>query len=202
MSGTSAVGNSGITLKGSTLIVTEFFDYSISSILFQRAVYPQESFTRVSKYGCTIMTVSEPKTRQYLDMVLKAMKKWLYTKAAQKLVLVIIGIDSGKILERWVFDVQCDKTATEDLSTKSETAIKSEIGALIRQITSSVAFLPMLDELCKFDVLVYTDDNVVVPLECEESGPMKIAKHERVQLRPIDTNIHRVGTVVQYVQGD
>merc|ERR1711935_191879 len=184
---------SGLTLKGSTVIVTEFFEYSINSILFQRGVYPTEDFKRVSKYGCTIMVSSNPKVRAYLDMVLKAMKKWLFTKAAQKLVLVIIGIDSGKTLERWVFNVHSDKADTTGISTKSDTAIKSEIGALIRQITSSVSFLPLLDELCKFDVLIYTDDDVAVPIECEESGPMKIAKPERVELRAIDTNIHRVG---------
>ena len=40
-----------ITLKGSTEIVTEFFGYSINSILYQRGIYPPESFARVSKYG-------------------------------------------------------------------------------------------------------------------------------------------------------
>ena len=37
--------------QGSTEIVTEFFGYSINSILYQRGIYPPESFSRVSKYG-------------------------------------------------------------------------------------------------------------------------------------------------------
>ena len=38
-----------ITLKGSTEIVTEFFGYAINSILYQRGVYPPESFSRVKQ---------------------------------------------------------------------------------------------------------------------------------------------------------
>jgi hypothetical protein len=37
---------------------------------------------------------------------------------------------------------------------KSQKEIVSEIQAIIRQITSSVAFLPLLRERCSFDMLV------------------------------------------------
>ena len=41
--------------QGSTEIVTEFFGYSINSILYQRGIYPPESFSRVSKYGLQVL---------------------------------------------------------------------------------------------------------------------------------------------------
>ena len=53
---------SEITLRGSTQIVTEFFGYSINTILYQRGIYPPETFARVAKYGLT-MLVTKPVAR-------------------------------------------------------------------------------------------------------------------------------------------
>jgi mitotic spindle assembly checkpoint protein MAD2 len=36
--------NQAITLKGSTAMVTEFFEYSVNSILYQRGIYPPDDF--------------------------------------------------------------------------------------------------------------------------------------------------------------
>ena len=33
-------------------------DYSINSILYQRGIYPPETFRRVSKYGLTMLVTS------------------------------------------------------------------------------------------------------------------------------------------------
>ena len=41
-------------------------------------------------------------------------------------------------------------------SVKDEKKIKGEIRDVIRQITASVTFLPLLDCLCSFDILIYT----------------------------------------------
>ena len=60
-----------ITLRGSTDIVTEFFDYSINSILYQRGIYPPESFKRVSKYGLAMMQSTDETLRTYLNNILK-----------------------------------------------------------------------------------------------------------------------------------
>lgn len=39
---------------------------------------------------------------------------WLYKCSVQKLVVVISNIESGEVLERWQFDIECDKTAKDD----------------------------------------------------------------------------------------
>lgn len=39
-----------ITLKGSTQMVTEFFEYSVNSILYQRGVYPSDDFKWVQEH--------------------------------------------------------------------------------------------------------------------------------------------------------
>ena len=46
---------------------------------------------------------------------------------------------------------------------KSEKEIMGEIQAIIRQITASVTFLPMLEDKCTFDLLVYTKADSDVP---------------------------------------
>ena len=38
---------------------------------------------------------------------------WLFDKTVKKLVIVIINIDTHEPLERWQFDVECDKDTTE-----------------------------------------------------------------------------------------
>ena len=49
-------------------------------------------------------------------------------------------------------------------STKSQKDITLEIQAIMRQITASVTFLPIFDEPCCFDLLIYADQETVVPI--------------------------------------
>ena len=44
---------------------------SSGSILFQRGLYPAESFERVSAHGMTMLVASHPGLRAYLDAVLR-----------------------------------------------------------------------------------------------------------------------------------
>jgi mitotic spindle assembly checkpoint protein MAD2 len=67
----------------------------------------------------------------------------LHKKTAQKVVVVITDINTEETIERWQFDVECDEQATT--STKEASKIDSEIKAVIRQITASVSFLPLID---------------------------------------------------------
>ncbi|CAN0488391.1 unnamed protein product, partial [Discosporangium mesarthrocarpum] len=46
------------------------------------------------------------------------------------------------------------------LPRRSLKDIQTDIKAIIRQITSSVTFLPLLNEPCEFDLLVYTNSEV------------------------------------------
>ena len=125
--------------------------------------------------------------------------EWLAAGNVQKLVVVIAGQDSGETLERWVFDVQTDKSIGPDQAVeKPQKEITSEIQAIIRQITASVTFLPLLEEPCTFDLLVYTDADVDVPKAWEESDPKYIASSDEVKLRSFTTKVHKVDTMVSY----
>lgn len=54
--------------------MTEFFQTALSSILYQRGVYPPESFEPKKKYGLTVMAVKDSKLESYLDSVLTQFK--------------------------------------------------------------------------------------------------------------------------------
>ena len=81
---------------------------------------------------------------------------------------------------------------------KPQKEITSEIQAIMRQITASVTFLPLLEETCSFDLLVYTDRGAEVPLTWEDSDPCIIANAEHVQLRSFSTKVHKVELKVSY----
>lgn len=200
MASTSQASKNVISLKGSTQIVAEFFGYGINTILFQRGVYPPESFGRQQKYGLPIMVTTDEGLKDYLNSVLRQIADWLMAKTIQKLVVVITGVETKETLERWVFDVECEKTTTEGGTApeKSEKEITSEIQAIIRQITSSVSFLPLLTEPCTFDLLVYTDVECEVPQAWEESDPRFISNSSEVRLRSFTTSVHKVDTMVSY----
>lgn len=82
--------------------------------------------------------------------------------------------------------------------SKPEKEIQKEIAAILRQITSSVSFLPLLDCPCTFDLLVYTPNEAQVPGEWEESDPKYITKSNQVRLRSFTTSIHKLETSVAY----
>ncbi|KAL7571114.1 hypothetical protein ACA910_014723 [Epithemia clementina (nom. ined.)] len=85
---------------------------------------------------------------------------------------------------------------------KSLKEIHNEIQAIIRQITASVTFLPLLQEPCTFDLLVYTDKNVKVPQKWADSDPCYILNSSEVKLRSFTTSIHQVDSMVAYKEAE
>ncbi|KAK2075928.1 hypothetical protein QBZ16_001264 [Prototheca wickerhamii] len=193
-----------VTLKGSTTTVTEFFQTALSSILYQRGVYPPESFEPRKRYGLTVMGVKDPKLEEYLETVLRQFKDWLALGTLQQVVLVIASTETREVQERWAFDIQTDKDviSTQVFPEKPEAQITGEIQAIIRQITASITFLPILTDSCTIDLLAYTDRECEVPKEWEESDPRFISNAADVKLRSFSTKVHSVATLVSYRADD
>jgi len=204
MSSTATATQNVITLKGSTDIVTEFFGYSINSILYQRGIYPPESFSRVKKYGLAMLVTQDDSLKHYLSSVLNQIHEWLMAGELQKLVLVIEGVESKKTLERWQFNIEQDRTMTAKSTgkVKSKKEITNEIQAIIRQITASVTFLPLLNEPCTFDLLVYAFNDAEVPTTWEETAPKLLQNKTEVRLRSFTTKVHKVEAMVSYDNDD
>ena len=127
---------------------------------------------------------------------------WLLSGDVQRLVVVVSGVDSGETLERWQFNVALEEENTENslpnssnnnnkFGNKSIKEIHGEIQAIIRQITASVTFLPLLDEPCSFDLLVYTKKDATVPSKWEDSDPCYIMNSQEVKLRSFTTSVSK-----------
>lgn len=76
---------SPISLKGSTRTITEFFEYSINSILYQRAVYPPEDFTTVKKYDLNLLKTHDEELKVYIRKILLQVHRWLLGGKCNKL---------------------------------------------------------------------------------------------------------------------
>ncbi|XP_072051118.1 mitotic spindle assembly checkpoint protein MAD2A-like [Amphiura filiformis] len=204
MSSTQQATKNTITLKGSSEIVAEFFHYGINSVLYQRGIYPPETFTRKQQYGLTLLVSTDDKLKNYLSNVLTQLKDWLNELIVQRVVLVVSSIDTGEVLERWQFNIECDKTAKTENKPRQKSAedINKGIKAVIRQITATVTFLPLLETACTFNLLFYTDKDQDIPEEWEESGPSLIPNSQEVKLRSFTTSIHKVEAAVCYKNDD
>ncbi|TPX55168.1 hypothetical protein PhCBS80983_g05541 [Powellomyces hirtus] len=166
----------------------------------------------VKKYGLNLLMTSHDGVQAYLQAILSQLDKWIIAKKISRLVMVISSKDTRDVLERWSFDIQLEKSEDKENATgskngatagKTEKQVNAEIAAVMRQITASVSFLPMLDEPCTFNILAYTDKDAEVPAEWIDSDARLITKNaEQVKLRSFSTSVHRVDGLVAYRMGE
>ncbi|KAJ6321477.1 hypothetical protein OIU77_011531 [Salix suchowensis] len=173
-----------ITLRGSAAIVSEFFGYAANSILYNRGVYPEESFAKVKKYGLPMLLTNDEGVKSFISNLNAQLSEWLEAGKLQRVVLVIMSKDTNEVLERWNFSIETDSEVVEKgvSREKSDKEIMREIQAIMRV----------------FDVLAYTDKDVAVPFTWIESDPKLIANPQMVKLHSFDTKIHKVDTLVSY----
>lgn len=108
-------------------------------------------------------------------------------------------------MERWDFQIEYEGNQQDGDAQTSEkplNQIKKEIRDVLKQIASSIAFLPLLDCLCSFDIQIYTKNDVELPTEWAEAAPANIKNAQSVKMRSFSTNIHKMDTVVTYKNED
>ncbi|KAL7005067.1 Mitotic spindle checkpoint component mad2 [Cystobasidiomycetes sp. EMM_F5] len=244
---TGQASGSAISIKGSTKIVSEFFDFSVNTqvdavfsttgrvngtshsalqdILYQRNIYPAEDFKMVKKYGLNMLVSTDDALTSYLKRIMSQLSTWLLAGKVSRLVLAILSKETREVLERWQFNIaleddygiendpsQSDEAKenrplepnqTLPRKDKTEKEIHAEIQAIIRQITASVTFLPVIDEKCTFNILVYTGTDTEVPTAWQEDDAHMISgTAEQVKLRTFSTSVHKVDALVAYRLGD
>lgn len=129
---------------------------------------------------------------------------WLIQRIVSKVALVITNVRTLEVLERWDFNVEYegnsgDETVTSEKPLKQ---IQSEIRDVLKQIASSIAYLPLLDCICSFDIQIYTKSNVALPAEWADAQPANVKNAQSVKMRSFSTNIHKMETVVTYKNED
>ena len=142
----STTNTTGVTLKGSVATVSEFFEYSVNNILYQREIYPPESFRRVAKYGLAMFITSDDSLSGYLSSVLKQLEVWLTQGTVHKLVLVITSQETNETLERWVFDLHAEQIGPNEVAVhKAEKVNGSACDPMLGHVFLCV---PMLSDAC------------------------------------------------------
>ncbi|XP_016932045.1 mitotic spindle assembly checkpoint protein MAD2A [Drosophila suzukii] len=193
-----------ITLKGSAQIIVEYLKYGINSILFQRGIYPAEDFDNTQQYGLTILMSKDPKIQTFLQNVLSQTEEWLSKNMINKISMVITNAHTKEVLECWDFKMQAEmgdgdtSDPTKLTATKELSRIQNEIRDVMRQISATVSYLPLLDCICTFDVMIHTLQNTELPAKWDETGAIIIQNSQAVQLRSFSTGLHKVDTVVNY----
>ena len=154
-------------------------------------LFISESFERKQQYGLTLLVSTDDKVKKFLESVTGQMQasetklltsqfyfydaffsyiqSWLESRQVKRLVVVLSSVDTQETLERWEFNVEYSNeesgaagaAGAANTSSKDLKKIQGEIRDVIRQITASVTFLPLLDCLCSFDILIYTNKFVL-----------------------------------------
>ncbi|XP_014207081.1 mitotic spindle assembly checkpoint protein MAD2A [Copidosoma floridanum] len=199
-----------ITLKGSAVLLKEYLLYGINSILYQRGIYPPETFEPAEQFGLCILMSTDPKIKNFFDNVLGQIQEWLIQRIVEKVTLVILNVNTKEVLEKWDFKVDYETVSSNgnaddngdgkfiEVGSKDTKTIQKEIREVIRQITGTVSFLPLLDCLCSFDILTYTKPECDIPKDWDETDPVFIANSQEVKLRSFSTSIHKMDTIVSY----
>ena len=168
MSGTQQEIKNTINLKGSASLITDFMNYGINMILFQREVYAMESFEKTERYGRPIFLTTDEKLKRYLDGVLNGLRTLLENDECRRVDLVIISVADEEPVERWEFDIEPthevsgDGLENVDPSNKSRTSskdikeIQQQIMKIMRQIIATVSMLPNYEQEITFNILLHT----------------------------------------------
>ncbi|CAA6664165.1 unnamed protein product [Spirodela intermedia] len=180
-----------ITLKGSAAIVSEFFGYAANSILYNRGVYPEESFAKVKKYGLPMLLTQDDGVKSFLTSLTTQLSEWLENGKLQRIVLVIMSKATSEVLERWNFSVETDGEVVET-GEKSDKEIMREIQVIMRQIASCVTYLP-----CVRCTGLHGQGHAR-PFTWIESDAKLIKNPQMVKLHSFDTKIHKVNTLVSF----
>ncbi len=91
----------------------------------------------------------------------KLTSDWLLSSNLTRLVLAIKSIETDETLERWQFDIHTEDGPTSAGAipgapkptrkpNKTEKEVQGEIRDIMKQITSTVTFLPILDDECEW----------------------------------------------------
>lgn len=147
---------------------------------------------------------SDEGVKTYLKSVFEQLKVFLMERKVHRIVMVIIKMDTKETIERWEFTVDCDRKVKDEESIPvDEKEIQSGIRDVIRQITASVTYLPLIDGAVSFDLLFYTDKGTELPSkEWADSTPHLIPNAEEVQLRSFNTKVHNLKAAVAYKSED
>ncbi|OUT20214.1 hypothetical protein CAS74_004956 [Pichia kudriavzevii] len=199
---TTAAGS--LQIKGSSRVISDYFEICIHNILFQRHIYPKEEFKVIRKFGLNLVFSKNEEVIKYISQVISQLHRWIFTGKISWLTLLIVSKESEKISEKWMFNIDIiDRGNEQRESSKPIADIQQEIQVIIRQISSSVAILPEFEEPQTFKILVHTVGDLKPPKDWDDAKPFeeidsRDGEIENVKFNEFQTNNHNISTYVTY----
>ena len=123
----------------------------------------------------------------------------------EKISMIITNVNTQETLECWDFKVQSEPgDGSEKMDPKNPTSskelkvIQAEIRDVMRQIAATISYLPLLECVCSFDILIHTIKECDVPEKWNETENVTIKNSQTVQLKSFSTGLHKMDTIVSY----
>ena len=144
----------------------------------------------------------DDRLKKHLQIIFDQMQEFLLQRKLHRVVMTLIRIDTKETIERWEFKIDCNNSVTDDKQIEVDLkAIQTQIRDLIRQITASITYLPLIDDPVSFDILFYTDKDIQLSsTDWSDSTPHIIPNAEEVQLRSFNTKVHNLKASVAFKQ--
>lgn len=208
-----------LEITASSRVVSDYFEICLHNILFQRQIYPKEDFKVVRKFGLNLVYSANEEVIEYIRKIIKQLHRWIFNGKIQWLTMLIVSKETEQISEKWMFRIDLiDEKKEHDnendskentvnksstFTTKSISETQKEIQSIIRQISSSITFLPEFEEPQTFKILVHTVGDIKSTQEWDDAKPLKELDGigiESVEFDNFETNKHNISTFVTYKQ--
>ncbi|GMM43446.1 spindle checkpoint protein [Pichia kluyveri] len=200
--------NNTVEINGSSKIVSDYFEICIHNILFQRKIYSRDQFKVIRKFGLNVVYSNNPEIVNYIKLIIKQLNNWIFNQSINWLTLLIVSKEDDSITEKWMFHIDINNNNYNDnTNTTTTTTIKPletiqlEIQSIIKQISSSITFLPVLTTPQTFKILVHTIGDIKSNNNWDDAKFFKEIdenESESVEYNNLTTNNHKISTYVTY----
>uniref|UniRef100_A0A182QC18 HORMA domain-containing protein n=1 Tax=Anopheles farauti TaxID=69004 RepID=A0A182QC18_9DIPT len=205
MSNSQEIANS-ITLKGSAKIIHDYMLYSVNSILFQRGIYPAGQFRPEEYNNVPVMVLQNRNVAPFITKTMEQVEKWIKEQKVEKVTLMIYSLETKEAIERWDFNIEAEyDDASNATSYKLISKIQAEIRAVMRQILSTISFLPCIEQVCTFDLIIQLNNNanvneeqIMSEFQRENKENIEVKDAQTMSLKIFSTGVNNVGTQVYY----
>uniref|UniRef100_A0A182NA17 HORMA domain-containing protein n=1 Tax=Anopheles dirus TaxID=7168 RepID=A0A182NA17_9DIPT len=205
MSNSQGTANS-ITLKGSAKIIHDYMLYSVNSILFQRGIYPAGQFRPEEYNNVPVMVLQNRKVAPFITKTMEQVEKWIMEQKVEKVTMMIYSLEKKEAIERWDFNIEAEYDDVSDAtSDKLVSKIQAEIRAVMRQILSTISFLPCIEQVCTFDLIIQMKDNadvneeqILYEFQRVNKDNIEVKDAHTMSLKIFSTGVNKVETQVYY----
>ncbi|KAG9099329.1 Mitotic spindle checkpoint component mad2 [Ceratobasidium sp. 370] len=150
-----------LTASGSPATIIEFLYYAVNRQ--ENLDYPIHQFNpnpklKITKYEQDLVITRDDEVTKFLDRFFKQVEEWLGQNLIHRVILVIVSKDTGKTLERWVFNLE-PHTGPAHLDK-----VQLKIQSSLKQLKATIPIFPDINEPTVFNLLAVAKDDPSRPL--------------------------------------